>query len=210
LEYFEWQNEVGEVGAELNLWKFVDDVKPSDSLVDFGCGNGALLARINAARKIGVEVNPAAREAAARRGLKVAASADAVPTESADVVISNHALEHTVNPLEDLRALHRVLKPGGTIVLWLPLDDWRSQRRYEKERNHHLFAWTPLSLGNLLEEAGFESIETRVVTKAWLMFYRSFARVLPLRVYSVITILTAMTTRRRQLFAKARRPPQTG
>lgn len=206
MEYFGWQNEVGEIGAELNLWKFAGHIRPTDTVLDFGCGNGALLARLSAARKIGIEVNPAARQAAAMRGLEIVPSADDIAAEIADVVISNHALEHTLNPLAELRALHRALKPGGAIVLWLPLDDWRAQRRYEKERNHHLFAWTPLSLGNLLDEAGFEAIETRVVTKAWLMFYRSLSRVLPWRLYSVMTSLTAVTTRRRQLLATARRP----
>lgn len=205
-EYFGWQNEVGEIGADLNLWKFVDHVRPDDTIVDFGCGNGALLARLPAQRKIGVEVNPAAREAASLRGIEIVRTADEIAPESADLVISNHALEHTLNPLAELRALHTALKPGGSIVLWLPLDDWRSQRRYEEERNHHLFAWTPLSLGNLLEEAGFEAIETRVVTKAWLMFFRSFSRRLPRRFYSLITVVTAVTTRRRQLFARAQRP----
>jgi FkbM family methyltransferase len=205
-DYFRWQNEVGEIGAELNFWKFADHVKPEDSVVDFGCGNGALLARVTAATKVGVEVNPAARRAATKRGLRVVASAAELAPESADVVISNHALEHTLNPLSELQALLSALRPGGVIVLWLPLDDWRSQRRYEKDRNHHLYAWTPLLLGNLLYEAGFEHIESRVVTRAWLMFYRPLARVLPRPLYLAITVVTAALKRRRQLVATARRP----
>jgi FkbM family methyltransferase len=206
-EYFRWQNRVGEIGADLNLWKFVDHVSPEQTVVDFGCGNGALLARLKARRKIGVEVNPVAHEAAFFRGVEVVRTADEIPPMTADVVISNHALEHTLNPLAELQSLYNALKPGGVIVLWLPLDDWRSQRHYREERNHHLFAWTPLSLGHLLDEAGFDDIQTRVVTKAWLMFFGSFSRVLPYRVYSLITVVTAAVTRRRQLFAKARRPP---
>jgi FkbM family methyltransferase len=205
-EYFGWQNEVGEIGADLNLWKFVDHVRPDHSVVDFGCGNGALLARLAAHRKIGVEVNPVAREAASFRGIEVVRTADEIPAMTADVVISNHTLEHTLNPLAELRSLYNTLKPGGVIVVWLPLDDWRSQRRYQKERNHHLFAWTPLSLGHLFDEAGFEEIQTRAVTRAWLMSFRSFSRVLPYRLYSLITVVTAAATRRRQLFAHARRP----
>jgi FkbM family methyltransferase len=205
-EYFAWQNEVGEVGSELNLWKFVDYVTSHDHVIDFGCGNGALLDRIQAASKVGVEVNPAARNAALARGLRVVRTVDELAPDSADVVISNHALEHTLNPLRELSALRRVLRPGGSIVLWLPLDDWRGQRRHKPDRNRHLFAWTPLSIGNLLEEAGFEGIETRVVTRAWLMFYRRFARSLPQPLYAVMTTLTAVITRRRQILAKARRP----
>jgi FkbM family methyltransferase len=205
-EYFAWQNEVGEIGSELNLWKFADDVAPDDQVIDFGCGNGALLDRIQAARKAGVEVNPAARNAALARGLHVVRTVDELPPDSADIVISNHALEHTVNPLAELCGLRRALKPGGSIVLSLPLDDWRSQRRHKPDRNRHLFAWTPLSIGNLLEEAGFEGIETRVITRPWLMFYRRFSRSLSRPFYAVMTTLTAVVTRRRQILAKAHRP----
>jgi Methyltransferase domain len=42
-------------------------------------------------------------------------SADLLAEESADVVISNHCLEPTLNSLEEVRQLHRVLSPGGTI-----------------------------------------------------------------------------------------------
>jgi FkbM family methyltransferase len=209
-EYFAWQNEVGEVGAELNLWKFVDYVGPNERVIDFGCGNGALLERLHAAHKVGVEVNPAARKAALARGLHVVRSIDELPAYSADVVISNHTLEHTLDPLSELRALRQVLKPGGSIVLWLPLDDWRSQRWHKSDRNHHLFAWTPLSIGNLLQEAGFEGIQTRVVTRAWLMFYRRFARSLPRSIYTAMTTLTAIIMRRRQIFAVAHRASVPG
>lgn len=215
-EYFAWQNEVGEVGSELNLWKFVEYVGREDRVVDFGCGNGALLERLEAGHKVGVEVNPAARKAALARGLHVVGTVEDLPPHSADVVISNHTLEHTLDPLRELRALRQVLTPGGSIVLWLPLDDWRSQRRHKQDRNHHLFAWTPLSIGNLLEEAGFEGIQTRVVTRAWLMFYRRFARSLPRSLYAAMTTVTAIITRRRQILAVAhpasapRDPPPDG
>jgi SAM-dependent methyltransferase len=209
-EYFAWQNEVGEVGSELNLWKFVDYVGPVDRVIDFGCGNGALLERLQAAHKVGVEVNPAARKAALARGLRVVRTVDELPPDSADVVISNHTLEHTLDPLSELRALRQVLTPGGSIVLWLPLDDWRTQRKHKPDRNHHLFAWTPLSIGNLLEEAGFEGIQTRVVTRAWLMFYRRFARSLPRSLYAAMTTVTAIITRRRQIVAVAHRASAPG
>jgi FkbM family methyltransferase len=206
--YFTWQNEIGEIGAELNLWKFEKAIRPTDRVIDFGCGNGSLLSRLSVAKKVGVEVNPAARHAAGARGLRVVSRSEELSPETADVVISNHALEHTLDPLAELKALRRALRPGGMIILWLPLDDWRQQRRFARDLNHHLFAWTPISLGNLLEEAGFEGIDSRVVTRAWLTFYRPLARVLPRPLYAAITFLTAVTKRRRQIIATAYRPNQ--
>ena len=69
-------------------------------------------------------------------------------------------------------------------MLWLPLDDWRMQRRAGRDDNHHLYAWTPLLLRNLLDEAGSELERVRVVAHAW-----------------------AFGTRHRQLMAVALRPP---
>lgn len=204
--YFARQSKIAEISAELNESKFVDYVEPQHSVVDFGCGTGALLARLVARTKTGVEVNPLAREAAATRGLQVAASADELPGESADVIISNHVLEHTLYPLAELKALHHALKPGGRMVLWLPLDDWRSQRVHIDEPDNHLYTWTPLLLGNLLEEAGFELIESRIVTTAWLTSYVPIKRRLPSSLYSILSFLTAVAMRRRQLRAIARRP----
>ena len=49
-----------------------------------------------------------------------------VPSQTIDVVISNHALEHTLSPFDELVELRRVLRSGRRLeVLWLPLDDWR-------------------------------------------------------------------------------------
>jgi SAM-dependent methyltransferase len=159
------------------------------------------------AHKIGVEVNELAREKARERGIETHASADDLPDETADAVISNHALEHTLHPLAELRELHRALKPGGTLILWLPLDDWRSQQRlYPEDPDNHLYTWTPRLLGNLLREADFDLRTVRAETSAWRHNYVRLSRSLPPRVYRALTFLTAVALRRRQLCAVARKP----
>jgi SAM-dependent methyltransferase len=205
--YFAWQREVGALGAELNRFKFEQHVRPGDRLVDFGCGGGALLERLEAAAKVGVEPAAAAREESRARGLDVLPSAAELPDAGADVVISNHALEHALSPLEELRELHRALRPGGRLVLWLPLDDWRArdQRRPAADRNHHLYTWTPLLLGNLLEEAGFDVREVRVVAHAWPPATARLAS-LPRPAFDLLARAWAVLRRRRQLAAVAVRP----
>ncbi len=206
-DYFRWQGRVGEVGAVLNRWKFESQISPEHVVVDFGCGGGSLLAGFEARRRIGVEVGDAARAAAAARGIETVASAAELESESADVVISNHALEHTLDPLAELQELRRALRPGGRLVLWLPLDDWRSEREPDPDdANHHLYAWTPLLLGNLLNEAGFEVRECRVVASAWLTWYTRPSWLLSRPLYRALTWATAVLLRRRQLTAVAVRP----
>ena len=123
-----------------------------------------------------VEPNPSAREDAARRGLETYAFSVELPDEIADVVISNHALEHTLQPLTELENLRRALKPEDLLVLMLPFDDWRRERNRSGDPNHHLYTWTPLLIRNLLGEAGFVVQETRVVTHAWPPGYQRLMR----------------------------------
>ncbi|MEX2253057.1 MAG: methyltransferase domain-containing protein [Thermoleophilaceae bacterium] len=200
--YFAYQRGIGELGAELNLFKFESHVSPDDAIVDFGCGGGGLLGRLDAASKTGVEVSEPARAQARERGLAVVSSLSELDPESADVAISNHALEHTLSPLDELRGLRRVLRPGGKLVLWLPIDDWRSQRVARPDPNHHLYTWTPLLLSNILAEAGFEVAECRVVTHAWPPHTERLAR-LPRPLFDLLARVWAVLRRRRQLAAVA-------
>jgi SAM-dependent methyltransferase len=204
-EYFAWQRQGAELGAELELHKFAPHVGTNDVVVDFGCGAGYLLRLLCAREAVGVEPNEAARRDAAQRDLRVVATTSELPDDFADVVISNHALEHTLHPLDELRGMHRILKSGGRLVLWLPLDDWRTQRHADPaDINHHLYTWTPLLLSNLLAEAGFEVVETRVVAYAWPQLHDRLYRLLPRRAFDAVCVAWSRLRRRRQVMAVAR------
>lgn len=203
--YFDYQRQIGELGGRLDRSKFEKHIESIDTVVDFGCGGGDLLAGLDAQRKIGVEPSEAARGAATQLGIACVASSAELESEIADVVISNHALEHTLCPFDELRHLRRALKRGGKLVLWLPIDDWRSQRALRDDPNHHLYGWTPLLLRNLLTEAGLDVRECRVVTHAWPPFTSKLAR-LPRPAFDAIARFWAFARRRRQLMALAVRP----
>ena len=206
-EYYGWQREGAELGAELERWKFAPHVAATDVVVDFGCGGGNVLAGLTVGERIGIEVNDVARAAANEHGVRAVASASELPDGVADVVISNHALEHTLAPLAELRELHRLLKPGGRLVIWVPLDDWRRQRRPQPgDINHHLYTWTPLLLANLLDEAGFEVREAEVVTHAWPQFHAQLYRLLPPRAFDAACRGWSFLRRHRQVRALAIRP----
>jgi SAM-dependent methyltransferase len=203
--YFDWQRRGDDLNAQIERVKFAEHVGSGDTVVDFGCGSAAVVASLPARERIGIEPNPPARRAGEGRGVRMVASTRELDDGIADVVISNHALEHTLAPLDELRELHRVLRPGGRLVLWLPLDDWRMHRRVREDENHHLYTWTPLLLRNLLDEAGFEVRECRVVTHAWPRFHQRLFRLLPRRVFDVLARAWAVFRRRRQVMALAER-----
>src|SRR6266699_4571058 len=104
--YFDWQAPQGEFGGWANLSKFRDHISGDRQVLDFGCGGGFLLKNIKCSRRVGVEVNPTAVAVARQNGIEVFTRVADVPDEYVDVIISNSALEHTLQPLEELRLLH--------------------------------------------------------------------------------------------------------
>lgn len=207
--YTRSQYAAADVAASLFMTLFAPHLEGADSVVDFGCGSGALLARIDAPSKVGVEVNETVRPIAQSAGLRVVARPDEIEPGSADVVTSNHVLEHTLQPYVELQAMREMLRPGGSLLLCLPVDDWRVQRRPTlPERDNHLYTWTPRLLRNLLVEAGFEVRSTRVVPYGLPgRLTVPLARRLPRRLFDAIALLTAVALRRRQLIAVATRRP---
>jgi SAM-dependent methyltransferase len=187
----------------LNREKFAEFVRPSDTVVDFGCSSGKLLLSLEAAERIGVEVNPATRAEAAQAGLTVFDSLGSVADQSVDVAVSNHVLEHVLSPYAALRDLRRVLRPTGRLVLCIPADDWRNARDWRSgDRDHHVFAWTPLTLGNLLTEAGFDPIFVRMRQRAWPPKYEQVHR-LPRPLWDAACFAWAVIRRRREILALA-------
>ena len=204
--YFAWQRGSGRVSGAVDLPVFQRYIGHGDAVLDFGCGTGALLAALESGPKFGVEVNAAARREAAEAGITVVVASNELSAESIDVVISNHALEHVLDPLAELRLLNRVLKPGGRLVLRLPLDDWRAQRDPADDGNHHLYTWTPRLIANLLREAGFKVERAEVMTYAWPPRSATLVDRLPRPVFDLLARVTAVALRRRQLLVLARRP----
>ena len=60
-EYFDWQGSDADLEAAIESSKFAPHVSATDTVVDFGCGAGALLATLRIGERIGVEPNPPAR-----------------------------------------------------------------------------------------------------------------------------------------------------
>src|ERR1044071_7425405 len=87
--YAAWADPISKFGGRANRFKFAPFVQNAARIVDYGCGGGYLLAGLDVPEKLGIEINPAARERAAANGIRTVADTDEVPDDWADVIISN-------------------------------------------------------------------------------------------------------------------------
>lgn len=143
--------------AVIHAEKFASAIRATDTVVDFGCGSGEILASISCGRRIGIEVNASARESARLNGLEVYDDTAEIPSGIADVVVSHHALEHVPYPIQALAELNRILKPSGVLRICVPVEYPHRSRTYDPDDvANHLHTWTVQLLGNTLREAGFQ------------------------------------------------------
>lgn len=97
------------------------------SILEIGCGEGALGARIRSergSRVVGIELDPAAASIASTRldDVRLGEIESLLPgiTEQFDCIVAGDILEHLVDPWDTLRQLHRNLAAGGVLVASIP------------------------------------------------------------------------------------------
>jgi len=136
-------------------------------LLDAGCGTGGFLARQQgrlAAGSAGLEYNPAAAARAAAKSARpvVAGSVNALPFADASfsAAASLDVLCHAgAEPAAMLAELHRVLAPGGRLVLNLPALPWLSSAH--DARVHTVRRYTRAGIEAELAAAGFVAAQAR-------------------------------------------------
>jgi ubiquinone/menaquinone biosynthesis C-methylase UbiE len=159
------------------------NVRPSDRVLDLGCGDGAfagVLADAAGARDgatapgsvVGVDVAEAAlRQARARHpGLTFARAPldGALPLDdgSFDVVWASEVIEHVADTARWLSEVRRVLVPRGRLLLTTPSHGRLRLaiggiERYSEPLGDHLHLYSASSLRELLLEFDFEVTELR-------------------------------------------------
>ncbi|MBI4080977.1 MAG: metalloregulator ArsR/SmtB family transcription factor, partial [Candidatus Lambdaproteobacteria bacterium] len=146
---------------------------PALDAIDLGCGDGTLtleLAR-GARSVLGVDVNPAAIQAAERRAAAAGLAnarfrvgrieALAEPAAAFDLALLSQSLHHLPEPGAGLAEAARVLRPGGRVVV---TDLAPHQERWVVEKlGHAHLGFAPEALARLLGEAGFTDVRVEPV-----------------------------------------------
>jgi SAM-dependent methyltransferase len=102
----------------------LDRLPSAESLLDYGCSDGALTARFaeraGATRVFGVEVVDELAQKATQGGVQVVAVKDGrleLPDASLDVFTANQLIEHLADTDTFVQEAFRVLRPGGTFLV---------------------------------------------------------------------------------------------
>lgn len=152
----------------------LEEVLPNSNeprrLLDIGCSIGHFLslARKKGWHGIGLELNEKAVNHA-RNVLKLDVRTQLLDEagfapESFDAVTLWGVMEHLKRPMEVLRQIHRILKPGGLLLTFCPNATslvcrvLREQAATFDGRNHPSY-FTPTSLRRSMSLAGFETIK---------------------------------------------------
>ena len=197
LDYFEnYQKKFGEFGGRANVFMYKKFISENDTVLDFGCGGGFLLKNLSCKNKIGVELNPVARNyCISSNKINCFEDIDQVHNESIDVIISNHCLEHTVSPCDIINKMYDKLKIGGKIIIVVPLDSF-NYKWVPNDVNNHLYSFSQMNLGNLLQGSNFKEIKCDVIYHKWVPFYLQINKIFGETIFNFLSFIYGRLNRR--------------
>jgi SAM-dependent methyltransferase len=155
---------------------------PAARVLDVGCGTGELLRRLRAkypdAVLAGLDpvaemLTVAGEKLSGKEDLRIG-YADSLPWTSAsfDLVVSCNMFHYISHPIDALREMARVLRPGGTIVLTDWCDDYIACRicnLYLRLTNRAFYkTYKQAECLALLRQAGFEDVRLDRYKISWL------------------------------------------
>lgn len=149
------------------LFKEIEKTMRPGAVLDIGCAAGFFIetARKRGWEPHGVEIGDfAARHAREKLNLDVR-TGDFIemelPKENYDLVLMMDVIEHLTSPRKGLEKVSNILKPGGLLVLETPNFESAPSRLLGAgwgliAPEHHLYYFTPGTIGKMLEKTGFE------------------------------------------------------
>lgn len=159
-------------------------------VVDLGCGKAPYRGRIKCGKYIGVDIENRGDVP----GLVVADINLGIPLASsfAELVICTQVLEHTRDPREVLREVHRIMREGATLLVGTPFM-WPVN-----EPPNDYYRFTRYGIELMLKDAGFRKITIQESNGYWYSLCILF--VAPLRNKIFIPIVVAVNVLGRILY----------
>ncbi len=142
----------------------VPELRMSDSVLDVGCGEGArleALAALGFSDLSGIDpFLPAWRDGRTASGIRLMRGDLAGCTDRFDLITMHHSLEHVERPGELLEQARGRLKPGGRVLVRIPLLQPWAWERYgtswaQLDPPRHFYLFTTAAFLGLAERSGF-------------------------------------------------------
>ncbi|MBN7795242.1 class I SAM-dependent methyltransferase [Parahaliea mediterranea] len=134
-------------------------------LLDVGCGSGKWLVEMQQLgwETRGIDFDSDAVEVAKAAGLRIdqgSLETQHYPQDHFDAITLNHVIEHLPDPLRTLSECHRILKPGGVLMLYTPNSESMGHRVFKQswrglEPPRHLYLFSQRAMQAALATAGF-------------------------------------------------------
>ena len=156
--------------CQAQYWRHViferNQLDATARVLDYGSGLGQVSAALP--NRACFDVSPEARAFMRGKGAVVFDRPEDIPTEGFDAVLCSHTLEHHADPQQSLISFLRFVKPGGTLILALPVEVNLSTA-LQSDSDRHFYAWTFQTISNLLRHVGWVPVRQNMVHGSWLL-----------------------------------------
>jgi len=143
--------------------KFKKYINNKFNILDFGCGSGEFLKLIECKYKVGIEINKFSQKKLKTRKIPFVSRIEHVQKKiKFDTIFALSVVDHLTDPISFIKKLSNKLKKSGKMII-IVRHDHKKQSQKNSFYKEHLYSWSLLSFGNLLNSVGLKSMEEGVI-----------------------------------------------